>query len=307
MRVLITGITGFVGRRFARHLLAHHEHEIVGLATDLETWDLEEIEVECVDVTDREALGEVIARRDPEAIVHFAGLSHVGESWQRPGDYLRVNFGGTRNLVHAAAGRRVLFASSAEVYGKVPADEQPIREGRPVDPRSPYAMTKACAEEIALDRGAVIVRSFNAIGPGQSLQFALPSFAHQLAAIQRGEHEPVIHVGDLSPERDFLHIEDAVRGYATLLESAEAGTVYNLASGQSHSIADVLDRLRAISGVDAEVRRDEARVRVVDMPLMCGDVSRLRGLGWSPRFTAEDALADLWRAAISDPVDATAG
>ena len=149
-------------------------------------------------------------------IVHLAGLSHVGESWKRPGDYLRVNFEGTLNLLSAARGRRLIFASSAEVYGAVPAAEQPLVEDRPLAPRSPYAMTKACAERMVLDRGGIVVRSFNAIGSGQAPTFALPSFAAQLAAIRRGESEPVLRVGDLSPRRDFVHVLDVVEGAPTL-------------------------------------------------------------------------------------------
>ncbi|MEO1085432.1 MAG: GDP-mannose 4,6-dehydratase, partial [Acidobacteriota bacterium] len=253
------------------------------------------------DVTDADNLARVIARVEPDAIVHLAGLSHVGESWKRPGDYLQVNFCGTRNLVHAAEGRTVVFASSAEVYGNVDGAEQPIREERALDPRSPYAMTKACAEQVALDHGAIVVRSFNTIGPGQGRHFALPSFASQLAAIQRGEQEGVLHVGDLSPRRDFLHVTDAVRGYEAVVRRGERGEVYNLASGQAHSIQEALDALRRISGVDAQVERDPARVRPVDVPLLSGDISRIGELGWRPELSFEEALADLWRDILAHP------
>ena len=302
MRVLITGITGFVGRHLARHLGEQDDFEVLGLATgsidrplDLDDEHLSPDRLHNVDITDREALGRAVAQCDPDAVVHLAGLSHVGESWRRPGDYFRVNFCGTRNLMHVAKGRRVLFASSAEVYGPVPEDEQPIPEDRPIEPRSPYAMTKACAEEVALDHGAIVVRSFNSIGPGQSRHFALPSFASQLAAIRAGRSEPVIQVGDLSPKRDFLHVSDAVAGYERVLRDGVPGRVYNLASGHSSSIADALERLRETSGVDAEIQVEAARVRPVDIPQLQGDVSRLKALGWQPRYDLHRALDDLWQ------------
>lgn len=295
MRVLITGITGFVGCHLARHLLARKDYEIHGLATHPAGCDLAGLRLHGTDICDRDALAEAVRQSDPDAIVHLAGLSHVGESWKRPGDYLRVNFGGTRNLAHVAEGRRILFASSAEVYGNVPVEEQPISESRPLDPRSPYAMTKACAEAVAIDRDAIVVRSFNSIGPGQARMFALPSFASQLAAIQRGEVEPTLRVGDLSPERDFLHIDDAVRGYEAILRHGRPGEVYNLASGRSTSIGEALDRLRSISGVEAQVERDPARVRPVDIPLLQGGIDKIRTLGWQPERTLDDALADLWQ------------
>lgn len=293
MRVLITGITGFVGSHLARRL-QDGGHEVSGLATDPARSPLG-VSVRSTDVTDVEALREVIDELDPEAIVHLAGLSSVGRSWEVPGDYLRVNFSGTRNLVHVAEGRKVVFASSAEVYGNVPEDEQPIAEDRPLDPRSPYAMTKACAEEVALDYDAVVVRSFNSIGPGQAPQFALPSFAAQLRAIAEGEAPPVLKVGDLSPRRDFLHVADAVEGYVAIVERGEPGEVYNLASGTSHSIRHALDRLRAISGTNAEVEVDPKRVRPVDVPLLQGDVTKLRSLGWSPQRDLDAALQDIWQ------------
>lgn len=294
--VLITGITGFVGTVMARRLAAAGMR-LSGLTAD-EVVPMEGVEeggVIHLDILDLPALEEMIARFDPQVVVHLAGLAHVGESWKRPGDYYRVNFRGTRNVLKAAAGRRVLFASSAEVYGKVPESEQPIDEERPLDPRSPYAMTKACAEDVARERGAIVVRSFNCIGPGQAPRFALPSFARQLAAIERGEQEAVIRVGDLSPKRDFLHVEDAAEGYKVLIERGEPGRAYNLASGVAVEIGEALERLCKVSGVTARVERDEARVRPVDLPMLCGSTARIEKLGWRREHDLDAALADLWR------------
>jgi GDP-4-dehydro-6-deoxy-D-mannose reductase len=298
MRVLISGITGFVGRHLTAELERAGGFEVTGFAPEPAA-PFGGAEVVQLDVLQTAELHRLVERCDPEVIVHLGGLSHVGESWQRPGDYLRVNFGGTLDLLRAAGERRVIFASSAEVYGQVPESEQPIAEEHPLAPRSPYAMTKACAERLALEHGATVVRSFNAVGAGQSMQFALPSFAAQLAAIRRGDREPVLRVGDLSPRRDFVHVEDAAVAYRLLIEKGEVGTVYNLATGRDRSIAEMLDRLRTISGVEAEVHRDEARVRPVDVPLLCGDRSRLEALGWRPRRRIEEALGELWQEAVS--------
>lgn len=291
MRVLITGITGFVGSHLARCLDAKDEIEVYGLASSGPAGDRRHV----VDVTDRAALDAAIQTCDPQVVVHLAGLSHVGTSWRVPQDYFQVNFQGTVNLVKAAAGRRVIFASSAEVYGNVPEDEQPIVESRGAAPRSPYAITKACAEDVALDHGALVVRSFNSVGPGQSRQFALPSFASQLAGIQAGRLEPKLKVGDLSPRRDFLHIDDAVTAYELLLTQGQGGQIYNLATGDVYSIADALHLLREISGVEAEIEVDPERVRPVDTPLTHGDPTKLKALGWQPRYDLRRALEDLWQ------------
>lgn len=294
MRVLVTGISGFIGCHLARQLESAGA-VIFGLAADRPGRVIgEHFES---DILDRPALSAAIDRCAPDVVVHLAGLSHVGQSWKRPGDYLRVNFIGTRNVLLAAGKSRVIVASSAEVYGLVPENEQPIAEDRPLDPRSPYAMTKACAEELAREHGAIVARAFNIVGVGQSGHFAVPSFASQLAAIRKGERAAVLQVGDLRPRRDFLHVADAASAYRVLIERGEPGRAYNLASGSVWSIGEVLDRLRRISGVVADVERDEARLRPVEMPLLQGDNRRLRDLGWTPRYDLDRALADIWQAA----------
>lgn len=294
MHVLITGIGGFVGPRLARHLL-ESGHRVSG------TWlentpppKLEQgVDLYHADLLDPASLEKAVRLASPDAVVNLAGLSHVGESWKRPGEYFQVNVIGTENLLNAAAGRPVVVASSAEVYGPVPEEEQPISEDRPADPRSPYALTKAAAERIALQRGAVVARSFNLVGPGQAATFALPSFASQLVGIAKGD-EPVLRVGNLSARRDFVHVDDGAAAFRVLAERGHPGHVYNIASGRAVPISEALERLMAVSGVRAEVRQDPERMRPVDLPLLLGDAHRLRRLGWEPRRTLDEGLLDLW-------------
>ncbi len=297
MHVLITGIGGFVGLRLARHLLARGGRvsgTYIGTAPDLAGVELHEANLE-----DRKALEKAVAAADPDAIVNLAGLSHVGESWrwERMSDYFWVNVVGTENVLAAAAGRRVVIASSADVYGAVPKEEQPIREDRRIAPQTPYALTKAAAERLALSHGAVIVRSFNLIGPGQAPNFALAAWASQLAAIRRGERKPVLPVGDLSTWRDFVHVDDGAAAYGLLAEKGSPGMTYNLASGRGTQMREALQRLLAISGVAAEVEEGAFPARPHDIPYLSGDAGRLRALGWEPRRSVDDALTDLWREA----------
>lgn len=304
MRALITGVSGFIGRHVARQLL--DEGAEVAATVWGEALEMPGVELHEADIRDREAVESVVQAVRPEVVIHLAGLSHVGDSWSRPGDYFQVNVLGTENIVRAASalggGVRVLIASSGEVYGLVPEEEQPIPEDRTPAPASPYALTKAAAERLALalpGSAAVIVRSFNVIGPGQEVRFALPSFAAQLAAIHRGEREPVIQVGNLSARRDFLHVAAAARAYVLLARVGKPGRTYNLASGRAVSIADALDALVRASGVEARIEQDPARMRAVDQPLLAGDAARLRELGWSPEPDFERAIEDLWRSTLA--------
>lgn len=303
MHVLVTGISGFVGPRLAAHLLERGDRVSGTYLVDYPVFPTPEMKEEIrlfeVDLQDAAALERVVRDAAPDVVVHLAGLSHVGESWTRMSDYFRVNVLGTDNLLVAAAGRRVVVASSAEVYGLVPDAEQPIAEDRPVDPRTPYALTKAAAERLALVRGAVVARSFNLVGPGQSSKFALPTFAAQLAGFRRGAHgerEPVLRVGNLSARRDFVHVDDGAEAFRLLAEKGKPGGIYNIANGQAFSIAEALERLTAVSGVDARIEPDPERMRPVDLPLLLGDARPLRALGWEPRRTLDDAIKDLWAA-----------
>lgn len=292
MRILVTGAAGFFGRHLCRHLQAAGE-EVVGTGLGGEIAP-PGVPLHTLDVRDAAAVAAVIHRVSPDAVLHLAALSHVGDSWRRPDAYFQANVLGAEQVFAAAGRARVLFVSSAEVYGVVPDDEQPIDDDRPLAPRSPYALTKASAERLAVAGGAVVARCFNLLGPGQAPNFALPSFAAQLAAIARGDREPVLRVGNLAARRDYVHVDDASEALRLLLAHGEPATTYNVASGEAHSIEELLERLRRLSGLDVRVESDPSLLRPIDTPLLCGRASRLTQLGWSPRRSIDAALAELW-------------
>lgn len=298
MRVLVTGASGFLGRRLVTRLAASGA-EVGALALDALALGPEVAWLN-VDIRDPDAVERAFAAFAPESVVHLAALAHVGESWRRPAEYFAINVAGAEHVFRAsrARGAALLFASSAEVYGEVPEEEQPIREARPPQPRSPYALTKAAAELLALRDGATVVRAFNLVGPGQAPAFALPSFAEQLARLRSApDSERVLRVGNLSARRDFVHVDDAIDALLLLVGAPRPGAVLNIASGVAHSIREALDRLVAESGVTVRLETDPERFRPVDVPLLRGDASRLRALGWCPRRSLESALAEIWRVA----------
>jgi GDP-4-dehydro-6-deoxy-D-mannose reductase len=302
MRVLVTGAAGFVGRHLVRALARRGDEVFAGA---LEGAPLPGADAELaaarwlpMDVTDTPSLTAAVARARPDAVVHLAAQSSVGASF---GDALgtwEANATGTLRLLHAVGpATRVLFVSSAEVYGPVPPAEQPIREDRPLRPTNPYAASKAAAEMAAVHAAlggvadAVIARSFNHTGPGQDERFVLPAFARQLAAAADGDG--VLRVGNLEVRRDFLDVRDVVRAYLLLLDRGARGEAYNVASGQAVSLREVLDEMIALRGVPVRVEVDPARVRPADVPVLCGDPSRLAALGWAREIPLRDTLADL--------------
>ena len=250
-----------------------------------------------------------VERAAPQQVYHLAGQASVAGSFSDPLGTWDVNATGTLRLAQALPEAvRLLVVSSAEVYGVVPDDEQPIGEDRPLRPCNPYAASKAAAEMAALQaRGPVVVaRSFNHTGPGQDERFALASFARQLAEIREGHGEPVLRVGNLSARRDLLDVRDVARAYVRLMDQGEAGQVYNVCSGHAVSMSDAVEQLIALSGTGARLEVDPERVRPVDLPLLCGSGARLRALGWAPEIAFRHTLADLLESHVQAPHARTA-
>jgi GDP-4-dehydro-6-deoxy-D-mannose reductase len=289
VRAVITGAAGFVGRHLTSHLSAEGD-EVVAL-------DREH------DVTELDALAEVLAVAQPEAVYHLAALSHVGTSWEDPGDVLRVNVLGT-NSVLAAARRAaptatVLVVSSAEVYGVVRPDELPLTERSELRPGSPYAASKAAAEIVALQAAGgfgqrvVVARPFNHIGPGQSASFFVPAIARRLVEARR-TGAPDVMIGNLMARRDFTDVRDVVRAYRLLARCGTSGIVYNVCSGTDVSVAEVADALRALVFPEARFVENPSLARPPDIPVLRGDSTRLReGTGWRPEIDLSTTLRDV--------------
>jgi GDP-4-dehydro-6-deoxy-D-mannose reductase len=143
------------------------------------------------------------------------------------------------------------------------------------------------------------VRPFPHIGPGQALGFVTADFASQIAAIEKGEQDSVMKVGNLEAKRDFTDVRDVVRAYRLLLQDGELGEVYNVASGKATSIQFVLDELLKLSKVKIKVERDPERMRPSDIPVLVGDANKLKETtGWEPTINLERSLEDIlnyWR------------
>lgn len=299
MRALVTGAGGFVGAHLVQHLEEQGD-DVVQL----------ERTVDGVDVADAVALTDAVVAAKPEAVYHLAGAADVGGSWAEPRETFLANALGTLNVLEAsreARAERVLAVTSADVYGRVTADELPLTEQRPLRPVSPYAASKVAADALAQQawlghRLPVIrVRAFNHLGPGQSDRFVAPSLAARIARNERdgGDEVPI---GNTTPQRDVTDVRDVVRAYRLLIEAGEPGAVYNVCSGHAVSVRSIAETLLAMATRPMRLVSDPALQRPVDIPVLVGDSSRLQATtGWQPTIPLETTLADVladWRARL---------
>jgi GDP-4-dehydro-6-deoxy-D-mannose reductase len=307
-RVLVTGGGGFAGLHLLRELRRRGEQEIaatmLGELPDPTVAGVAGVEWLAMDVTSTDSVEEVVHRVQPEEVYHLAGQASVGASFDAPLLTWEVNATGTLRLLtvlgrDSPGTKRVLLASSAEVYGAVPTERQPIREDAPYRPTTPYGASKAAAELVALQTAGsggievVVARAFNHIGPGQDERFVMPSMARQLARLRGAAEKPSIRVGNLEVYRDFLDVRDVAAAYVLLMPEGNSGEAYNVCRGESQSLHHLVLRLVELSGTGAELVVDQERVRPADIPRLEGDPERLRRLGWSPEWSLDQTLRDL--------------
>ncbi|HJN47919.1 MAG TPA: GDP-mannose 4,6-dehydratase [Acidobacteriota bacterium] len=315
MKILITGVTGFVGSHLAEYCLSLDQQvEVIGTCR----WrsrreNIEHLEdainlYEC-DLRDASSVKTLLADIQPERIFHLAAQSYVPSSWNSPGETITTNVIGQLNIFEAMretnSTASIQIAGSSEEYGLVHPEEAPITEENPLRPLSPYAVSKVAQDMLAYQYfqsyglRVVRTRAFNHTGPRRGDVFVTSNFAKQIAEIEAGQRPPIIHVGDLNPKRDFTDVRDIVRAYWLSLEHCSLGEVYNVASGKAYRIKEVLKILLDNSGQDIEVVEDPERLRPSDVPLLLGDNSRFcKATGWIPEIpfeqTAKDLL-DYWR------------
>jgi GDP-4-dehydro-6-deoxy-D-mannose reductase len=310
--VLITGATGFVGRHLL-DLIAPEPGVIVGwrranAGESLPPGYPEQGRVAWrdVDVADRASVLDAIAEVRPDEVYHLAGASHVGQSWDRTAETFSTNVLGTHYLLealrHVVPAARILFPCTALAYRQTPGS---ITEDSPIGPASPYALSKLAQEMLGVrawedDRQPVVVtRSFNHLGPGQAPTFFASSFARQVAEIEAGRAEPVIHVGNLEAERDLTDVRDTVRAYRALMSRGHPGRIYNVCSGRAYRVGDILELLVSRSRVPVEIRLDPSRLRPNDAARVLGDPRRIHDeTGWTASIPIERTLDDVlddWR------------
>lgn len=318
MNVLITGITGFAGSHLADYILSNHrDARIFGMIRWRSRMEnilhiQDRVRLVEADLKDLTSIKKCLAEVQPDRIFHLAAQSFVPTSWKCPAETFAINAIGQINLFEAVLSLgqspKIQIAGSSEEYGHVNSDEIPMKETNPLRPLSPYAVSKVAQDMLGWQYfrsyGLKVVRTrgFNHTGPRRGEVFICSNFAKQIVEIEKKKRKPVIHVGNLEAKRDFTDVRDMVRAYWLSLEKGEEGEVYNLGTGKTYSMKEILDMLLTLSGVDVKIEVDPERLRPSDVPVLLSDSSKFKRLtGWEPRISLKQSLQDLlefWRERI---------
>ena len=311
-KIMITGVSGFVGHHFIQFLYDEGiEMEICGVDLREPTYDLTPyrdrllIDFQSVNLLDIESIRAVFQEFTPDYILHLASFSSVAFSWQHPADSFVNNTNLFLNLMTVVGefnkDCRILSVGSSEEYGNVTVEDVPIKERLAVKPSSPYAIARVSQEMLSklyvdsFGFNIVMTRSFNHIGPWQDDRFVVPSFIKRIREIkERGQTEGVIETGDTSIVRDFVDVRDVVHAYYLLLTKAEAGSIYNICSGEGIALSNLIDRIADEFGVVITTKVNLDYVRPNDNRVMIGENYKIKhDLGWIPRIPLEKTLADM--------------
>lgn len=308
VNVVITGAAGFAASHLIRLLLKNKDAKIFAWVKDTDEAQkmrAYSVQVCVVDITNQQQVWNALEQIRPDQVYHLAAQASVGASWKMPALTMEVNAVGTLHLLEGlrlyAPQARVLLVGSAEQYGRIEPEDLPVAEEHPLQGNNPYSVSKMTQELLAhmyaqhFGMQLMLVRAFNHIGPGQGTQFVIPDWCSQVVSMERGERRPVLFVGNIHVRRDFTDVRDIVRAYKMLMEKGLPGETYNVGSGISYSLEDVLQTILHTSCLDnIRYEVDEKKLRPADIPELRGDISRLRKLtGWKPEYILQQSILDI--------------
>jgi GDP-4-dehydro-6-deoxy-D-mannose reductase len=307
-KCLVTGCDGFIGRYLVDLLIGEGlivcgtVRQSPGKSDSLK----DKIAILEYDLRDADRAAEVMAEVKPDYVFHLAAWADIPSSWKDPEKAILTNTLGTLYLLEGIRKARVnplieVVCSSAE-YGLCRPDEIPVREDKEFRPASPYAVSKISQDMLAYlywySYGLKVIRArpFHITGPGKMLD-SFSDFSRGIVAVERGKKKQ-LDVGNLEAVRDIVDVRDCARAIWLLISKGNPGDVYNICTGQGRKMADMVAKLVTLSRCEIKIVPDPARMRPADDPVLIGDSSRLRSLGWKPQVELEQTLADIleyWR------------
>lgn len=307
MKILITGLTGLIGRYWATSLTLR-KHEVFGLsrhATALPGLNIPQNHILSCDLLDSALVENIIRDIQPHWILHLAAQSFNSLSWAQEELTHQTNFMGTLHLLQAVRkqcpGSLLLVAGSSVQYGIVRPEDCPIQEERTLLPVTPYGVSKTAAEMLAYQYSQnfgmkiVLPRLFAQLGAGHPPSTVIQAFAKQLALMKHKLQPPILKTGNLEAYRDFMDVRDGIAAMELLITKEHCAKPTNICSGQAVKISDLLQLLLDISGLKVKVETDSSLVRPSDEPLAYGNNNTIVKLGWKPKYSIRDALKNIYK------------
>lgn len=309
MKALIVGGAGFVGKYLIDAIKQDLNCDVIVTKSEHHNAFRDDVQFVNLNVLNKEETLKVLKHYQPNYIFHLAAQSSISRSWKDPINTVRVNIMGSLVLLDAVKEAKlnpvIIMVGSGEEYGLTCLQSVPLKEIDILSPQNIYAATKACQNMLssvyskAYGMSIIMVRAFNHVGPGQSDIFVISDFCHQVAKIESGLQEPVIKVGNLNAKRDFTDVRDVVRAYTSLAQFGVFGETYNVGSGSSICIRDVLDLILSKSKTKIRIEEDKQKFRPVDVPIIEADISKISNTtGWKPNIginTIIEDMLDYWR------------
>jgi GDP-4-dehydro-6-deoxy-D-mannose reductase len=311
MRILITGITGFVSAHFLDYLdKVEPGSEVMGIARDIEEFDKTrypnlKITIKLIDLLNKDAVGIILSDFEPEYVLHLASVSSVALSWKTPLESFVNNTNIFLNLVEEIRVYkikcRILSIGSSEEYGEVTEAQLPLTEEHKLNPVSPYAVARVSQEMLStiyaegFNLDIIITRSFNHIGPGQKDKFVISSFAKQLVQLANDDSmEKKIVTGDLSITRDFLDVRDVAKAYYILLKQGKSKSVYNICSGRGIMLKDIVIKMSELLNISIQTEVNPQLIRPNENRKITGSYQKMKNdFNWEPEISLEQSLADI--------------
>lgn len=306
-KALIIGVCGFVGDYLVKQL--EKNYQVFGTKLKNEVWNNKVVPVFDIDILDKDNIETVLTKLRPDHIYHLAAQSSVALSWKNPLLTIDVNIIGSLNLMEAVRNLdyspRILMIGSGEEYGYIKENELPIKEENPLRPGNIYAATKASqnmnaniySKAYGLD--VLMARAFNHIGPKQSDVFVVSDFCKQVAMIEAGYSDPIIYVGNILVKRDFTDVRDVVNAYELLMLYGEKSETYNIGSGKSVAIEEILKIILSLSEIKIDISPLRDKIRPSDVPIIVADCTKIKEkTGWIPKIELEKSIKDTldyWR------------
>ena len=301
-KVLVTGAAGFVGRHLVSRLLDEDEYTIIGTYRNCRP-ALEKITWYDTDLTDSSSTFSLINHERPDVIIHLAAVSSVAQSWLHPSKVILSNAQMTLNILEAVRcsklNARTLIIGSSEEYGNVSSMDLPIKENHELSPINPYGVSKMNQYHIArlywnaYNLDILFTRSFNHTGPGQNVNFVVPQLCRNALKFANGMIDTVL-AGNLEIRRDITDVRDMVEAYVDLVDRGRSGEVYNVGSGRSIQLKEILKIIENRLNTKIRYEQDKSKYRKNDVTDIYADITKIRtDIGWIPRLSFRKTIEDI--------------